>query len=521
MKDIKTKFINTFKEIASIPRPSGHTEKIRDFVKEFASNLGYNASVSGENLIITIPATDYCKSAAPVILQGHLDMVATKKKDIDHDFLKDGLNIKISEDKKYLYASGTSLGADDGFAICYILMLMQEQDLIHPKLYLILTSDEETGCQGVSELDFSKVKDAKYMFNLDCESEGFMPISSATAENLEVKREYPHSLNTGRIYDLRLEFENDAHPVTSIEKNAIQPVKIMSQILFFLVRNTKTQLCSITSDYKAGTLANSCSATILTEDNKENFNKAFAHAKNLISDGFSTLKEKPFINSSYTGINEIEVFNQKISQEILYSLMFMPTGVLMRENLHSTASIAVVSTQINSKICTNNLQLRANSSSTLTYLKSILQNYFYEKPTEFKIINHVDGWKAKSESPLLKKAKSLWREKFASEIITGYSHGFLETGCFQKNLPDIDIISFGPTVENIHSSDEKIDLDSAVRVYEFLIDLLKDFCPVKTSNSTIIERTNGKTESVQTFYKKRNEKKNTNNCILDCPFNEN
>lgn len=505
MNEIKTKFINFFKSISDIPHPSGETENLKTFLVKYAKDLNLEVIEDNLNLIIKLPASEDCSQEKPIIIQGHLDMVALKKPHVKHDFSSDKLNISCSEDEKYLYAEGTSLGGDDGFALCYMMMLMQESDFSHPPLYFVLTADEEIGCIGAQKLNTKYIEDAGFMINLDCEQEGFSPNASAAGETVSASSQYTSQVSLGTLWQVALSYPGTAHPVISVNDNSIQPTQILAQILLQLFLVTNSRLVYLECSNKPGTLANHSQALFITTTEDETIIKELKTIVMSFMSTYSKLETKPtFTIPISLGVQKYESFTREDSLKILREEAFLPTGVLIREENHPVASIALVSCTIGNGVSDNVFQIRGKDTAIVQFLQNRLFAYLGTKQVYASVNIDALPWQLKENSDLFRRANKVWRERENTDLISTYSHGFLENGFFQNALPDLDIVSLGPTVLNIHSADEKLDLDSAVKVYEFLKELLSDFKPTVEEDSVLIERTDGTKESILNFYKNKN-----------------
>ena len=483
-----SEFWEYFEQITKIPRCSEHEEIVRAYVKEEAERLGFNTNVDNTgNLIVRIPKKD--NQGVKVVLQCHLDIVCEKNEGISHDFSKDPLKLEILEidNQKWVTAVGTTLGADNGVGIAYILTLMKkifEGELSFKSLGfdLLFTVDEEMGLKGAFKIDENLIS-GKYLINLDAEDEDSVTIGCAGGrvtlfqikkQTLKINKE--ESLIPLRIFISGL---NGGHSGADIHLGRGNALKIMGEILWKLNREFKVFIASINGGNRTNAIPREASANLFIRT--EEFSKIVGFIEELVS------KIKVLFNGIDPDINisiqklktfeEKNVFTKKIQDNILNILYTIPNGPLsmhpqIRGLVFSSSNLGVINTD------DEKIEIKLSQRSLSEYFKEIIWektvSLFNLTDLEIDIIIDSDypGWQPNFDSNLLKSTKEAFKQEFNKDIEVKAIHAGLECGILKKKFPNMDMISIGPANVGAHSPDERLSVKSVEKIWKFLITLL-------------------------------------------------
>lgn len=474
-KDYKGIF-KYFYEISAIPRGSGNEKEISDYLVSFAGkhNLEYMQD-KANNVIMIKPATPGYENEPAIILQGHMDMVCEKVKDYSHDFLKDG--IKIIADGDYLRADQTTLGADDGIALAYILAILSDESLQHPRLEAVITTDEEVGMNGAKALDLSNLQ-GKYMINLDSEEEGYLLCSCAGGLTgtsvLPIKR----VAQQGRKLQINIGGLQGGHSGVDIGKNRTNATLLLARLLFDLRELCSFALVDMRGGFKDNVIPREAEAVILLPAGDkvpdELYAKAEASIKKLMEKYQKELSgSEPELVYQLTdhGNDCCEVIDSYSFEKLLFMLTFIPNGVQTMSAdieglIESSLNIGIFKTEADrAEICSS---IRSSKSSykyyvsnKLAYLTAFLGGD-YERRWEYP------AWEFKRDSKLREHFQRICKEMFGKEMKVQAIHAGLECGLISEKMPHLDIVSIGPDIHDVHTVEERLSISSAIRVYKLL-----------------------------------------------------
>ncbi len=469
-----TNVFKFFLELTKIPRGSGNTKAASDYCVQFAKNNGlWYRQDSANNVIIKKPAFSGYENFAPVIIQGHLDMVCEKTPDCTINFETDALNIKTDGD--YIFADGTTLGGDNGIAVAYALALLEADDIPHPPLAIVLTSDEETGMDGAIALDCSCLE-AKMLLNIDSEQEGIFTVSCAggihvTGElPISFKKEFSDGLRV-RIFGLK-----GGHSGVEIDKKRADANIIAGRLLSALCNNHQVRLSSINGGLKGNAIPAECNMVLALNYNEE--------IKNIISDFCNKVKEEYKTTDCDLEITTESFLNQEINlatyeetKNIASLLSKMPDG------------IKSMSDEIDGLVKTSsNLGILETRDNGLYFLSSVRSSDEAEKSSySDEILNHITShnanakkgdeypaWEYRKNSPLRDTMCKIYEDMYQKKPVTEAIHAGLECGIFCGKIENLDCVSFGPDMYDIHTPKERLNIKSCERTWEFLKNILKE-----------------------------------------------
>jgi dipeptidase D len=467
-----------FEEINNIPRGSGDTKRISDYIKEFGEKHGLR-TIQEEcgNVIIFKDASKGYENVPPVILQGHMDMVCEKESGCTHDFETEGLDLMIDGD--FIRANGTTLGADDGIAVAYMMAVLEDDTLEHPPLEAVFTVDEEIGLLGAKALDASVLKGTK-MLNIDSEEDGIFLTSCAGGmtytSTLPMERQASSvkdavTLNL-HIYDLL-----GGHSGTEIEKERANVILLFGHILQTLRQQFSYELADIHGGLKDNAIAREGFASFVIEKDQEQIFKLAFHSM------FETIRSEFAAsdpNMKYEWETKAGVEGAVLSAESLTKVIFyltqIPNGVIHRSVLIKD----LVETSLNAGI----MQLKEDHftvvhsiRSSVTSRKNALANRIST------LVVHLDGtydirgdypaWEYQEDSALREIMCDAYRDLSGKEPVVQAIHAGLECGLFSGKIPGLDAISFGPQMYDIHTPSERLNIASVGRTYELILEVLK------------------------------------------------
>lgn len=455
--------LNEFKNLAAIPRPSKHEEKISDFLKNYLQDMGFEVvQDESKNIIAEIPASCGLENSPKTILQAHMDMVCVAEENYNYNPLTDA--IKLIRTENFLEAEGTSLGADDGIGIAMILYIAKQADKFqHGAIKIIFTVDEEQGMGGAIHLDKKHLQDAKFMIN--CDSEDYDEIIAGSAGSLiiDYKRELnfvapDENLQNG--FRVKISGLRGGHSGTEIAKNRANAIKSIKSFLHYVEGKGSFQLAKISGGDAINVIPNSAEILIAAnldaqamEDCKNNFTAKF---KNIYGKG------EPNISVEINAVDLPEkVFCEKDLSDAMNLIELIHSGVYtmsrdISDLVESSANLAVIRTENNSLLI--KVFPRANVAEMLN--KFVKLNLTLAKVTDFEI-NYTEPsptWNFNPESKLTKIMAEIFERQnnFAPKVKA--IHAGLECAYFMTKNPALDAVSVGTTNENIHSPKERLHL---------------------------------------------------------------
>lgn len=462
-----------FEKISSIPHGSGDMDAIAKFCTDFAieHNLKFIRD-DANNVIIYKNGTVGYENSAPIILQGHLDMVCQKAPESTVDFLKDGLDLYVDGD--FIKARDTTLGADNGIAVAMVLSILESQDIPHPPIEAVFTTDEETGMIGARALDMS-VLNGKRMINLDSETEDIVTVSCAGGSDFEVNIPVKSVTRQGTLVTLEIKGLQGGHSGVEINKNRVNANMIAGRVLNELKSQLDFDIISINGGDKANAIPNRC-VIELCVGNAEGFailaQKNFDTIKQEIAD-----REPNFAPEILVGdAGEYSALDTKIKNKIIYTLLCAPNGVVEMsasiEGLVQTSlNLGVLMTTKESIII--HFALRSNKKSALIFLEQRLASFFDNLDLTYKTFGHYPPWEYNAKSALREIYCGSYFELFGTQPRVRAIHAGLECGVFASQIDNFDCISIGPAMHDVHTTQERLSISSTQKMYELIIKILE------------------------------------------------
>lgn len=465
-----------FQEISRIPRCSYDEENISNYIKNVGEKLGLETIQDHAlNVIIRKPATPGYENAQGVVLQGHMDMVCEKEDDSHHDFTRDPIELIIEGD--FIRANKTTLGADNGIAIAMGLAIMEDDSLQHPALELLVTTSEETGMEGAFALSEDALK-GRRLLNLDSEEEGILTSGSAGGELIEITIPIRYS-QVENLIRVSLEVRGllGGHSGIDIDRPRGNANKILNTLLLKLRKDLDIGLISIEGGTKDNAIPRSSVAKItLRSEDYSTFTSKVEEIKNEIKNSH-TIEET---NMEVVIVKEDKadkILTEDTFDTITFLLESLPTGVntrLAQDNkiVESSSNLAIIETG-EDKISIK-LSNRSSSESVLLDQRKKIVAEIDKTNAKYDISGKYPGWEYAPISELRETALGLYKRLYGQEMKAIVIHAGLECGILAHKYPDMDIISFGPDMYDVHTPQERVSIPSTGRLYTYLVELLRE-----------------------------------------------
>ena len=470
-----TRVFTYFEEMCQIPHGSRNLQKISDYFVNFAKekNLEY-VQDEALNVIIKKPASKGYENCPPVIIQGHMDMVAVKKPDCDIDLVTEGL--KPMTDGKFVWAEGTSLGGDDGIAVAYAMAILEADDIKHPALEVIITTDEEIGMDGAIALDTSDVK-GRRMLNIDSEVEGDLLVSCAGGMRVSCHLPIKKENKTGLRYRLTIDGLQGGHSGVEIHKERGNANCILGRILYELENVTDIQVISANGGLADNAIPRQAVLEcMISEQSKEMFVSTVIELETVIKQELLTKDKNFFVEIKSLGIGDAEVLDKASTLKMAYLLMSLPNGVCA----YSADIEGLVQTSLNLgmlKMEEEELVLTFSVRSSLESEKKVLGqklDAITKLVGGYTVISgDYPGWAYKEDSYLREHMKKVYCEMYEKDPNIVAIHAGLECGILSGKLEGLDCVSFGPNLYDIHTTEERMEVASVQRTWEYLLKVLE------------------------------------------------
>lgn len=465
-----------FLSLTQIPRPSGQKKQIGDFLVAYGKALGLETLQDNiGNVLIRKPASPGLENHPGVILQGHMDMVPQKNNDIDFDFTTDP--IRACVDGEWVTAEGTTLGADNGIGVATAMAVLEDKSLVHPPLEVLVTVDEETGMYGAFDLQPAWLQ-GKILLNLDSEAEGELYVGCAGGVDTTVTFGYfPVPVPEGdTALRITLTGLKGGHSGCDINLQRANANKLMFRFLKKAVAEYDARIASV----QGGTLRNAIpreAEAILTvpkdgvddiinlvEDYEDLFIREYEGVENGIR-FYAEPTERP-----------AQLIPEEIQDAIIHSITACPDGVYrmipeMPDVVETSNNLAMITTS--DKEVVISCLTRSSVESRKEEVQEIIGSCFALAGAKVVFSGSYPGWKPNLHSNILRLMQETYYEEFKQKARIITIHAGLECGIIGRNYPDMDMISFGPTIKHPHSPEEKVNIDSVGKFYRFLIATLK------------------------------------------------
>lgn len=464
-----------FEELCNIPHGSGNVEAISDYLKAFAEERGLEVIQDHvKNIIIFKAASEGYEEEPAVILQGHMDMVAVHKPELDIDMTKEPLRLKIDGDR--VYAEGTSLGGDDGIAVAYALAILDDDSLKHPRLEVVITVDEETGMDGAREIDLSMLQGNR-LLNIDSEEEGIFLTSCAGGARVDCKLEPEFTQKQGILYEVRVCGLAGGHSGVEIHKERGNANKLAGRLLWQLyIEEPEIGLVSMQGGLADNAIPRETVVELLVNAAQKE------HLETLVKNFEAAVQEELAVKDPDFRVEIKEVGEADrlavCDNEFCVVAAFLnalPNGV----QAMSADIPGLVETSLNLGVLKleKDLQLgisvRSSIESSKQALIEKLMSVVVLAGGEAEVRGEYPGWAYRVNSPLRDKMLVLYEEMYGKKPLVEAIHAGLECGLLAGKIKDLDCVSFGPNMSNIHTTEEYLSIASTERVWRYLVRLLE------------------------------------------------
>ncbi|MBO6119966.1 MAG: beta-Ala-His dipeptidase [Lachnospiraceae bacterium] len=468
------KVFEYFAEISDIPRGSGNTDKITDYLVNFAISNSLEYKKDDFNNVIITKKTGNKKYEA-IALQAHTDMVCVKTSGNKKDMSSDGIDFLI--DGKYLTADGTSLGADDGIGVAIILAILADNKDYGRDIVGIFTSDEEIGLIGAHNIDLSNVKVSE-LINIDSEDFGVAVFGCAGGSQLEYeKRAKLVSRTNGTLLILKVSGLLGGHSGMEITKNRGNANKILINVLYKLCDKTKFNLISVDGGVFDNAIPNKSEAKILISESVSD-KELISSLNQIIEEEVHKYKAtEPGLSITFDSVNtssNVEIFNDESTKSILSALSELPDGLISTfENnpdiAKTSLNMGILKTSKSSISFVYLVRSNVNEEriNLVNKIYTIATKYGFEKKAE----SSYPAWEYK-ENRLEDRAIDIFKKTFESDLKVEVTHGGLECGILLEKMGDASAIAIGPTLLSVHSVDEKLDIETVGKTYNFITEFL-------------------------------------------------
>lgn len=522
-----------FEEIAGIPHGSGNVGQISDYLVQFARERNlFCAQDDLKNVIIIKEASRGYEAEPPVILQGHMDMVAVKKPDCDVDLKTQGLRLAVEGDK--LYAEGTSLGGDDGIAVAYCLALLDSHSIRHPRLEVVITVDEEVGMDGARGIDLSALTGNR-MINLDSEEEGIFLTSCAGGARVRCLFPAKRSEAEGYVCEIVLGGLQGGHSGAEIHRERGNANCLMARALWNLSNRLPIRLVSVKGGLADNAIPRETRAVVLVPKGCEVFermeerpedptlfdevledfgmevqdelltrdpgftlrwsrNAAEGRIGNVAGDGRGNVNADGEVgftlhwNGKAPEVQKVRAFSAEDTKRAAAALFALPGGVQamsadMPGLVETSLNLGILETEeqgIDAKALPENTAVLAAELSVRSSVESA-KNALIEKLKAIVtlaggssvVTGDYPGWQYRKDSPLREKMIRVYEETYGAKPRVEAIHAGLECGILGSKIADLDCVSIGPDMQDIHTTEETLSISSTKRVWDYLVRLLE------------------------------------------------
>lgn len=469
------KVFHYFEEICRIPHGSGNTKRISDYCVSFAKDRGIRyIQDDSNNVILFKDGSSGYECSAPVIIQGHLDMVCEKDAGCPVNFEKDGLRLRT--DGVMIWADGTTLGGDDGIAVAFALAILDSDDLEHPPLEIVLTTDEEVGMLGASALDCTFLK-GRTMLNLDSEEEGVLLVSCAggisAACHLPAEREDAE----GVWANLKIKGLTGGHSGVEIDRGRANANRLLGRMLNEMGKNLRYSLVSVFGGLKDNAIPREAFAELVIREEDLSAVKTFVETyRGIFGKEFRSTDPELSVEISIGEKDTFRVMTDRTGKGVVAALTRAPAGVQKM----SADIPGLVQTSLNMgtlKTLEEEVEMIFSVRSSVGTEKNEVVSRL-EKLTEalggtIECSGDYPAWEYKKDSRLRELMVEVFKQQYGREPEVQAIHAGLECGLFAGKLPGLDCISFGPDIFDIHTTSERLDIDSVRRTWRYVLEILR------------------------------------------------
>ena len=469
------KVLYYFEQLTRIPHGSGNVKAISDYLVAFAKEHGVRyVQDEALNVIMFKEASPGYEKAPVVMIQGHMDMVCEKNADSNHDFEKDPLKLRLVGEN--LMADGTTLGGDDGVAVAYAMALIADKKAKHPALEIVITTEEETGMDGAKALDMSELK-ASYLINVDSEDEGVVLCSCAGGMRQTCTLPMNRIPVEGVAYHLSLTGLYGGHSGAEIDKNRVNSVYAMTRLLFEAREQTDFMLLDFYGGLKDNAIPREAFATVVVdEDSTALFVKVVNELAQKYKDELASIEPGFTVEVKAGECAEHLVLDAISFEKLLFFLMQAPNGIQRMSGdieglVESSLNLGIF--EVREEEAEFNFALRSSSKTYKYFMRDKVEYLVNFLGGESTTHSEYPAWEYRRDSKLREIFREVFTELYHKEPKMEAIHAGLECGLIAEKMPELDMISIGPDMRDIHTPMEALNLPSTIRLYQFIEILLE------------------------------------------------
>jgi len=466
-----------FESLCNIPHPSKKEGKIIEFMKNWGENLGLETIVDDiGNVIIRKPAVPGMENKKGVILQGHLDMVPQKNSDTEHDFEKDPISAFI--DGEWVTAKGTTLGADNGIGVAAAMSVLESKDLVHGLIEGLFTIDEESGLIGASGLKQGLLK-GDILLNFDAEGEGELYVSCAGGTFANASFKYSEELvpANSKAYKLNLTGLKGGHSGMDIPLGRGNANKLIFRFMRHADKNFGLRLAEVNAGSLINAIPREAFATVVVDaDKASEFEIGLKEYENIYKNELKSVE--PDLSFSCESKDMPSAVIDADTQSRLFNAIYAcPNGVIRMSNdmeglIETSTNLSIVKST--DQTIAIQCFLRSSVDSAKDDLENMVESVFQLAGADIIFDGQFAGWKPNMDSEILQIMQDVYNNKWGKIPKVMGIHGGLECGVLGSVYPHWDMISFGPTIRFVHSPDEKVNIGSVGKFWDFLVETLKN-----------------------------------------------
>lgn len=462
-----------FSALNAVPRPSKKEDQVIEFIKQFGEKLNLATTVDAVgNVIIKKPATAGMQDRKAIVLQSHLDMVCQKNNDVNFDFETQGIEMEIDGD--WVKAKGTTLGADNGLGVAAIMSVLESSDIAHPDLEALFTIDEETGMTGALGLKPGQLE-GEILLNLDTEEDDEIDIGCAGGIDVTATQNYPFTETLGQIVKITVKGLQGGHSGMDIHKGFGNANVLLGRLLYSGIENQNLQLISIDSGGLRNAIPREGNAVLSVRNSLEFIDNAKALKVAMLEEFSKTEKDLQINIETFT--TPEKAISTEDSKNIILALKAAHNGVYrmspdVKDLVETSNNIARVELN-NGELKILNLS-RSSIESGKFAVAEQLKSVYELAGMEVEFSGSYPGWKPKPGSEIVKVMEKIYETRFGDKPQVVACHAGLECGIIGSNYPEMEMVSFGPTIRGAHSPDEKANIPSVQKFWGFLKEILEN-----------------------------------------------
>lgn len=482
---------NHFEDLNAVPRPSKKEERVIAFMEDFAESLSLAIKKDDTgNLVISKSASSGMENRRPIVMQAHLDMVHQKNSDTEFDFDTQGIQSYI--DGEWVKAKGTTLGADNGMGVAAIMAVLSSTDVAHPAIEALFTVDEEAGMTGAQNLKPGWLK-GEILLNLDTEEDDELSIGCAGGVDINIDADFNAAMDRDRVegvfqnaYEIKVSGLSGGHSGMDIHRGRGNANKIMNRLMLSIPKDQNLQIISIDGGSLRNAIPRESNARIIVNASLEIFEKLFKEEVDKIKIEFA--ETDPDLAISLENLQSTPIDDQCIKGDVVESLLKAldecHNGVKRMsadvEGLVETSNNLARVDFINGVLSVKCLTRSDQEQPKMELAQEIKKAFESVGPfVKVEFSGAYPGWKLDPKAPMLGMMKDLYKDLFKEEPSVLACHAGLECGLLGKHYPDMEMISFGPTIRGAHSPDERVNIKSVDKFWGYLQEALKRI-PVKS-----------------------------------------